>query len=213
MLNNKKALLIGASGLTGTVLLNLLLNNEHYVTVFILVRKKLSIEHPKLVQIVFNFITPQILDIQADDCFCTLGTTIKKAGSQAEFYKVDYTYVTEIAKAAFENGCKQFAVVSAMGANSNSSIFYNRVKGEMENTLKNIGFTFLGILQPSLLLGDRKEKRFFEKFAAFIMTSFSFLLPAAYKAIDVSQVAQKMVHIMNENLTGIHVFTSDKIRV
>ncbi|MFZ4057172.1 MAG: hypothetical protein ACOYKE_03500 [Ferruginibacter sp.] len=82
----------------------------------------------------------------------------------------------------------------------------------MENALKNIGFNFLGILQPSLLLGNRQEKRFFEKFAAFMMTTFSFLLPATYKAIDVTQVAQKMVNCMNENLTGIHVFTSDKIR-
>jgi uncharacterized protein YbjT (DUF2867 family) len=130
-----------------------------------------------------------------DAVICCLGTTIKKAGSQEKFKEVDYSYPLLAAKSAKENGVKAFLIVSAMGADANSMVFYNRVKGEVERELAGIGFPFLGIFRPSLLLGDRKEVRIGEKIGEFVgaFLPFSLLGLKKYKPIDADCVARSML--------------------
>ena len=143
--------------------------------------------------------------------FCCLGTTIKTAGSKEAFRKVDLDYVVNVAKAAKENGVNHFAVVSAMGADKNSNIFYNKTKGEMEDAIKTIGFNSTYIIRPSLLLGDRKEFRFGELLGKFIMITLSFLIPKKYRAIYDVQVALAMIHFMNQAENGFFVKENDEL--
>lgn len=148
--------------------------------------------------------------------FCCLGTTIKTAGSQEAFLKVDYTYVIESARIAKSQGATAFSVVSAMGANSKSGIFYNRVKGDMEEALQKIGFSSLLIFRPSLLIGERKEVRPGEVIGAAISNLFSFLFVSGlkkYKPIQGSLVAKSMLDHAKEQKTGLQIIESDKISI
>ncbi len=210
----KTALVAGATGLIGTSLIRMLLESQAYDQVHILVRRKMELVHPKLNQHVLNFdeLPQQNFDFKVDDAYCTLGTTIAKAGSQDAFIKVDHTYVVDFAKAALSLGASGFFVVSSMGANPSSSIFYSRVKGQMEEELKSIGFPRLGIFRPSLLLGPRVEKRAAERFSGWMMTALDFMVPRKYKTIHVDKVAKKMIEkaLLEEN--GIYTFDSGQLQ-
>jgi uncharacterized protein YbjT (DUF2867 family) len=155
----KTALIIGASGLVGNLLTIRLLEEKKYEKVKIVVRRKLDITHPILEQTVSDFEHFPKDKIVADDIFCCLGTTMKKAGSKAAFEKVDYEYPLKLAQIALKNGATQYAIVTAMGADSKSMIYYNRVKGDIEKALIDLHFPNLMIFRPSMLLGDRKEHR------------------------------------------------------
>lgn len=194
----RSALIVGATGLVGNELLHILLHSDTYEHIKVLVRNPLSIKHDKLTQVVVNFdeLNKYEVEFNVHDVFCCLGTTIKKAGSQAAFKKVDFEYPILAAKLAKNQGAQQFVIVSAIGANAQSNIFYSRVKGEVEEALKQIQFASLHIFRPSLLLGSRKEFRFGEKAAAIIIPIFSPLLAGKlnkYKPIQAKQVAQAMV--------------------
>ena len=206
---HKTALVLGASGLIGNLLTHRLVDSPIYSNVKVLVRKSLSWQHPRLQEVQFDFDHPNGLLAQADDIFCCLGTTIKKAGSRENFRKVDYQYPMDIARLGLTNGAQQFAIVTAMGANPASSIFYNRVKGEVERDLAALNYPTLLIFRPSLLLGDRSENRFTERIASGVMRLFSPLIPAKYKGIDADKVANAMLLTMQQELTGKHVFESD----
>ncbi len=210
----KTAVVAGASGLVGSALIKRLTDTSEYGQVHILVRKELDLVHPKLVQHIVDFDQLENLtfDFIPDDAFCTLGTTISKAGSQTAFIRVDHNYVCTFAEMAKELGVTGFFVVSSMGANQASSIFYNKVKGRMEDDLKKIGFPRLGIFRPSLLLGPRKEKRAGEKFAGWILKLLDFMIPSKYKAIDVDNVAKKMVEVALLAENGIFILESDKLQ-
>jgi uncharacterized protein YbjT (DUF2867 family) len=215
MSSPRTALIAGASGLVGSQLLRLLLHNERYSHVIALVRKPLPMQHPKLEQRVISFDKLHLLeDIAADDVFCTLGTTMKIAGSKENFYRVDYTYVIQLAETAAKLGADKFLVVSAMGANADSVFFYNQVKGKMENTLRQMPFNAVHIFQPSLLLGERTQKRTGEKIGEFLMNVFSFALTGPfkkYRAISAEKVAQAMLQAALQNQSGVHVHLSDEI--
>jgi uncharacterized protein YbjT (DUF2867 family) len=216
-LQKKTALLVGASGLVGSFCLRLLLQTDWYANVIVVGRKALPIEHPKLRQLVIDFdkLDTYKDSLIADDVYCTLGTTISKAGSRDNFYKVDYTYVVKLAAITSANFASQFLVVSAMGANPDSSFFYNRVKGQMENTVKPMPFLGVHIFQPSLLLGPRPEKRFGESIAAFFMTKLDFLFTGKlkkYKAIPAEDVAKAMLYAAMQEGAGIKIHDSDTIR-
>lgn len=210
----KHALVAGASGLIGSALVKLLLERPEFSQVHILVRKPIDLVHPKLIQhpVDFNQLVSTTLDFEITDAFCTLGTTIGKAGSKSAFYTVDHDYVISYAKKALALGASGFFVVSSMGALATSSIFYNRVKGEMEKDVKCIGFPTLGIFRPSLLLGPRKEKRFGEKLAGWMMNAFDFLIPLKYKAIQVENVARKMVEVSLKEEKGTIILESDQLQ-
>ena len=195
----KKALVIGASGLIGQQLIELLLQDENY-SVIALIRTALPIQHQRLLQVPFNFDNPNNDLIKADEIFCCLGTTIKVAGSQQAFYKVDFEYVLDIAKRAYMNGAKKFALVSSLGANIKSTVFYSKTKGAIEEAVTKIGYESLFIFRPSILLGKRTAFRAGERIA-----------PKKYQAIQARQVAKAMIASMNSGDKGVHILESNKI--
>lgn len=207
----KTAIVLGATGLIGKKVTEHLLKNDVYSTVIILVRKPLNINHPRLKQHIFNYDAIDNTLLKGDDLFCCLGTTIKTAGSKEAFRKVDLDYVVNVAKASKVNGINHFAVVSAMGANKNSTVFYNQIKGEMEESIKAVGFNSTYIIRPSLLLGDRKEFRFGELIGKFFMITLSFLIPKKYRAIYDVQVAIAMIHFMSHTERGFFVKENDEL--
>ena len=210
----KTALIAGASGLIGSSLYRMLLEAPQYDRVHILVRRKIDFDHPKLVQYVVDFdnLKNYQLDFSADDAFCTLGTTIAKAGSKPAFIRVDHDYVLSFAEIALAAGATGFYLVSSMGANPDSNIFYNKVKGLVEEDLKLLGFPRMGIFRPSLLLGPRVEKRAGEKFASWMMMALDFMIPSKYKAIHVDKVARKMIEAALQDERGIFVLESDQLQ-
>jgi uncharacterized protein YbjT (DUF2867 family) len=153
--------------------------------------------------------------IQAHDIYCCLGTTIKKAGSQEAFRTVDFSLVVTTAELMRKQGADQFLVISAMGADSNSKIFYNRTKGEMESALQGLNYPCLRILRPSLLLGNREEFRLGEKIGILLTPVLRpFLLGSLkkYRPVEAQSVAQFMVKVAHDGpLSGVHVYESDLI--
>ncbi|GAB2534480.1 Rossmann-fold NAD(P)-binding domain-containing protein [Spirosoma aerophilum] len=213
----KTALVIGATGLIGNLLTHQLVESPVYTTVKVLARKSLGWQHPRLQEVQFDFDHPNGLLTQADDIFCCLGTTMKKAGSKDAFQKVDYKYPLDIARLSLANGAQQFSIVTSMGADSESSFFYNRVKGEVERDLALLSFPTLLIFRPSLLLGNRstgsqQETRLGERIAEGAMRLFKPLIPARYRAIEAARVANAMLVTAQENLTGKHIFESDALQ-
>lgn len=194
----KTALLVGASGLVGSHCLQQLIDSEHYAKVTVLGRRATGVTHPKLEERVVSFEDPAALEQMAhgDDVFCCLGTTMKKAGSRRAFRRVDHDYVIGVAKAALANGAQHFLLVSSLGANATSSVYYSRVKGETETEARKLGFAVVHILQPSLLLGDRREQRPTERLAMRIAPILAPLLRGPlrkYRAIEARDVARAMV--------------------
>lgn len=202
------ALVAGATGLVGRQLLSLLLQDNFYDIVKAITRKPLSFTHPKLQNIIVNFDDLTEESVKANDVFCCLGTTIKQAGSQEAFIKVDFQYPLTLARLSKVQGAEQYMLISALGANKNSSIFYNRVKGETEAAITSIGFRTVHIFRPALLLGAREEKRPGEDAAKFFFNVFGFLVPKKYKAIDSAKVAGAMAWHARQNKTGTFVHES-----
>ena len=217
MTKTKSALLIGASGLVGGHCLQFLLEEASYTRVVILVRRPLSITHNKLVQHVVDFSELETLGecLTADDVYCCLGTTIKKAGTKEAFRKVDFDYPIKIAALTQHLGANQFLIVTSLGADSHSRIFYNRVKGEVEEAIGKISFPTINIFQPSLLLGDRTEHRRGEKAGAFIMSGLKYVMAGPlkkYRAIQARDVAKAMVQVAQKNLKDVNIFDSMQIQ-
>ena len=196
--------------------MQLLLEDSSIQGVTIFVRKELNLKNPKLKQVIVDFdkLDSYAEHFKVDQVFCCLGTTIKTAGSQEAFLKVDYTYVIESARIAKSQATPAFSVVSAMGANSKSGIFYNRVKGDMEEALQKIGFSSLLIFRPSLLIGERKEVRTGEVIGAAISNLFSFLFVSGlkkYKPIQGSLVAKSMLDHAKSKIKGFQIIESDEM--
>ena len=207
---NKTALIAGASGLTGGYLLNLLLESPEYSSVIAYVRKSSGLTHPKLKEIVVDWETLQE-PVAAVDIFCCLGTTIKKAGSQEAFRRVDYNYPLQLAQLQYRGGSQQFLLVSAMGADAKSSIFYSRVKGELENALQSIGYKSLHIFRPSFIAGPRKESRTGEKIGLAIFSILSPLFIGSlkkYAPIQAEHIARAMLRTAQKNEQGTKVYDS-----
>jgi uncharacterized protein YbjT (DUF2867 family) len=212
-MEKRNALIAGATGLVGNSLLRQLLDNDQYDKIFVITRKSIDIVHPKLIQqlIDFNAIESLKPGLPVDDVFCALGTTIKVAGSQDAFYKVDYTYVVNLGKWCSANGVKRFLVVSAMGADAKSGIFYNRVKGEMEAAVSQLDIPQKRIFRPSLLMGNRTEKRGGEKLAQVVMGTLGFLFVGPlqkYKGIHADVVAKSMIMASKQDIAGFTVYES-----
>ncbi len=213
MASRRVALIAGATGLTGRHLLELLLAESRYSRIHAIVRKSSLAAQARLEEHIVDFDHLAPLP-KVDDVFCCLGTTIGKAGSHAAFRKVDLDYVASLATAAKQSGARRFFVVSAMGANAKSAVFYNRVKGEMEQALQRIGFSELHIFQPSLLLGERRETRFGERFGILAFTAMAPLMrgPARkYRPIAASAVARAMVKAAWTGKAGTTRYPSDRI--
>lgn len=158
----KTAILIGATGLVGNHCLQQLLDSPAYGKVVAVSRRPIPLQHEKLVRIEvasFDHLGEALQGVKAYDAFCCIGTTIRQAGTKAEFHKVDYGYALEFAHRMLRNGAKHFLLVSALGAQANSPIFYNRVKGLLEQEIRGLGFPRLSVFRPSLLVGGRPENR------------------------------------------------------
>jgi uncharacterized protein YbjT (DUF2867 family) len=214
-----QALVLGATGLVGGELVAELLRSEAYDAVVVLTRRPLAVRHPKLRETIIDLET---LEDHAEtfrgvrDVFCCLGTTIRKAGSQAKFRKVDLEYPLRAAKIAKRQGAGQFLAVTAMGADPNSKIFYNRVKGEAEKAMASVGIQGVHLFRPSLLLGERNEFRFGEAAGAWVMKSLDPLMrgrAAKYRAMPARTLARAMVNIALTGTAGVHIYPNDVIRV
>ncbi len=213
----RSALLLGATGLVGGHVLDLLLDDPAYGSVLALGRRALPREHPKLRQEVVDF--DRVRDfadrVRAQDVFCCLGTTLRAAGSREAFRRVDLDYPRALAEAAARNGAERFLLVSSMGADANSSFFYNRVKGEAEDAVRTLPFQEVVVLRPSLLLGERTERRPGEALAQRVMPRLSFLLAgplSKYRPVEARTVARAMVQLAKSGGRGVRVLESDAIQ-
>ena len=214
----RTALIIGATGLVGGHCLELLLQDEHYAHVATIGRRPAARVHRKLKQHIIDFKTlkPEADVTKADDVFCCIGTTIKKAGSREAFRKVDYEYPLDVARVVAENGAQQFLLVSSVGADARSSMFYSRVKGEIEAAVSTLPFDGVHIFRPSLLLGKREEPRTGERIAEAVLKVFSFMLSGSwkkYRPIEARAVAAAMVGVAKRHPQGVNVFESDQIKL
>jgi hypothetical protein len=182
--------------------------------VVLLLRKPLNISHSKLIQEVIDFDNPDASKIMGDDLFCAMGTTLAKAGSKDAQYKIDCTYPYEIGKIAKANGVKQYLLVSSLGADADSSNFYLRTKGDLEQKIKSLGFENFVSFRPSFLLGDRQEFRLGEKIAVVFVKLLNPLMIGGlkkYRGIEASKVAKSMQILANQGITGVRFVESDKI--
>lgn len=204
----KTALLVGATGLVGSFVLEALLNDDDYDKVIVLTRKSILKKHEKLKEVLVNFddLGAYSNEIKADVVFCCLGTTIKAAGSQEAFRKVDYEYPLRLAEIAKQNGTSAFLIITALGAAKSSIIFYNRVKGEVEEAIGRLNFDAFHILQPSLIIGERKESRTGEGLAQKLSPVYNTLMfgpLTKYKSIKAEQIAKAMIHFSKSAAKGI----------
>lgn len=210
------ATLVGATGLIGSYLLEELLNDPYFDTVRILIRRPIAITHPKLEKKIVDFNDNDSLLValsNIDVLFCAIGSTMKKVKGDKEAYrKIDFDIPVKLARFCKMTGCEKFVLVSSAGANSKSSNFYQRLKGETEEAVKSVGLQTIHIMRPSLLLGERKEFRLGENIGKALMTSLSFLIPEKYKAIQGKDVAKVMVALAKENNEGVFIHENSEIR-
>ncbi|WP_025716743.1 NAD(P)H-binding protein [Paenibacillus sp. 1-18] len=215
----RKAVVVGATGLVGGYVVRELLVQKEYGRVMVVGRHPLEIKHPKLEQANIDWEQPQKTASAfegADDVFCCLGTTMKKAGSKEQFRRVDLDYPVLTARLGKEAGAGQMLAISSMGANPNSRVFYNRTKGEAEEALAAVGLPALHLFRPSLILGARPERRAGEAAAAVVMKALDGMMTgklAPYRAIPASVIARAMVRIALAQANGVHIYPNDIIRV
>lgn len=213
---NKTALIIGATGLVGRHLLTYLLEGSEYKSVVALTRKKLEVDHEKLEQHLVDF--DRLSDyhelFSVDTVFCTLGTTMKVAKTKEQFVKVDFDYPFEAARLAKQSHVPQFFLVTAMGANQHSRFFYNQVKGNAEEAIKQLDFRNLYIIRPSLLVGERESKRLGEDFGQKLYHLFPNIFRGRlqkYKPNQGLDVAKVMYHLSLVAEEGTHIIESSAI--
>ena len=213
----KTALIAGSTGLVGGHLLKLLIESTEYNRVIALVRNPIDAESDKLevLQVNFDDLENELNGVQADDVFCCLGTTMKKAGSKEKFKKVDLKYPVDIGRQALAYGASTYLLISAIGADTGSSFFYNQVKGEVEEQVGRLGYNSVHIFRPSLLLGGREETRIGEKIAETFTKALGFLFIGPlkkYKGIEASKVANAMFEMAQHHSQGIRIYESDDLQ-
>ena len=213
-----KAVIAGASGLIGSCLLELLLASPQYDEVVVLVRKQLPVAHKKLLQVTVDF--DHLEDHQAlitgHALFCCLGSTRKKTPDLAQYRKIDYDYPLQLAQIAVENRVMHYHLVSALGADPNSSNFYSRMKGEIEAAVMKAGVKCLHIYEPSILTGNRQESRPMERFAISLINAINPLLIGSlkkYRSIPAATVARAMFKQSLKTEEGIFVHSSERIKL
>ena len=211
----KTALVFGSSGLVGGYLLNQLIDNDNYNIIKIFVRSEPENNDPKveIIKTDFNNLENHKEDIKGNDCFFCIGTTKQNSPDQSEYRRVELDVPKKIAQIAKSNSVNSFVFVSSGYADPKSSGDYLKFKGEVEEELKRLNFPKLGIMRPSFLLGDRKEKRVGEKIGIFVFKLLSplFLGPLKkMKPIHSETVAKAMISSANENLKK-NVFESNEI--
>ena len=205
------ALIAGASGLVGGECLRRLPASAAYSTVTIVTRRPLGdvAGHPKVREIVIDFARLDSVkaELRADHVFCALGTTIRKAGSQAKFRQVDFDYPRRLAELTLRNGAKHFSLVSALGASSKSGVFYSRVKGELEDALRAMGWPSLCLLRPSVIAGERRESRPLERLSGMLLRCG----PSTYRPVAAGSIAAAMIATARQQAAGVTILESREI--
>lgn len=211
-IKSKKAILIGASGFIGSYLLKELLKDADYDQIIVVVRKKLNLQHPKLKQLIGDFNTLPDLKEQlvADEIFITLGTTKKKTPDLKIYYQIDHDYPVLAAKIVKDNGAKAVFLVTAVGANPNSGIFYVKTKGETERDILALDFNYTHIFRPSMIMGNRQEHRPMEGLLIKIWALINPLLMSKglkkYKGMDGRDIAKAMAAVAKQPSEKIKIY-------
>jgi len=209
-MDHQTAIVIGATGLVGSWLVQLLLKDDRFSAVKILARRSSGIKHSKLEEYIINFDDPVSWKhlVKGDVLFSALGTTLKSAGGKDAQYKVDHTYQLTVAKAAAENNVPVYVLVSAAMANEHSRIFYTRMKGKLERDIRQLPFKNTHIIQPGMLMGDRIENRPLEKMGTPILQFLNKLgIAKKQKPIHASMVAQAMINISFKSQQHINTYS------
>jgi uncharacterized protein YbjT (DUF2867 family) len=206
----RSALVVGATGLVGAEIVRQLVADASVDRIVVISRRPLA-DRPARVEshvVDFDRLREHASLFAVDQIFCALGTTIKQAGSQAAFRQVDFEYPLAVARLGLKAGARHFLLVSALGANSESGIFYNRVKGELEDQLRSLGYRSVSIARPSLLLGKREEFRLMERVGMVIGE----LVPGRYRPVHAEAVAKSLVTAAQIDAPGLHIIESEEIR-
>ena len=211
----KTALIFGSSGLIGSHLLDLIINDNNYNKIKLFVRSEPTKSNSKLeiIKINFNNLEKHKDSITGDDCFFCIGTTRKNTSDKNEYIKVEYNLPVDVAKIAKSNSINNFIYISSLGANPNATGLYLKNKGQAEEELLKLNFSNLSILRPSILLGNRKENRFSEKIGIFVMKTLSPLFLGKlkkYKPIQVENIVKTMLHLTQKDYQK-NIFESDEI--
>ena len=215
MISKKKtALLLGATGLIGRCLLECLIESDEYERINIISRGPIDVNHKKITVVVKDFEQLDTLTdwFNVDDVFCCLGTTSKKSLNKSSFRRVDYDYVVLSARLSKQRNVSKFLLVSAIGANSKSQFFYNKLKGETETSIKNMYLTSVVIFRPSLLLGKRSEFRLGESIFAWLAPFYSVFLVGnlkKYRPINANSVSKAMIEYAKKDTGAYHVVYFD----
>jgi uncharacterized protein YbjT (DUF2867 family) len=208
----RSVLLLGATGLVGAELLRQLLADATVGQIVALTRRPLenagTTEKLRNEVVDFDRLSNHAGLFAVDQIVCALGTTIKQAGSQDAFRRVDFDIPLAAANLGIEHGAKDFLLVSALGASARSRVFYNRVKGELEDALRTLPFRSITIARPSLLLGDRSEPRVGEEVAK----RFGWVAPGRYKPVRASRVAAALVAAARSVTPGMRILESDELQ-
>ena len=203
MTKAKTALIAGATGLVGGELLKQLLEGDRYHKVIVVTRRELGLRarHPKARQVLVDFakLEQHAEDLRADHVFCTLGTTIARAGSQAEFVKVDLDYPLRLARVTLGQGARHYSIVTALGASKSSPFFYSRVKGSVEAELESMGWPSLALLRPSVIAGHRAERRPAEQLSQVLLR----YAPAIWRSVPAADIAACMIEVAGREPRGV----------
>lgn len=200
----KSALIIGATGLTGSLVLKQLLKREDYEKVILLSRRSVDIRHEKIEEHLGDILNLENFEkyFDVDEVYVCIGTTKKKTPDSEQYRRIDYGIPVQAAHLAKRNGVSSIAVVSAIGANSSSRFKYNRIKGDMEKDVTAAGVPHTFILRPSFIAGQRSEKRNGERFGLFLFKLIEPLFIGSakkYKAVEAKDIASKMIALCNSN--------------
>lgn len=208
------AIIIGASGATGFEIVKQTLENPNFDKVKVFVRKNLALDHEKLEQhlVDFDHIETWKAQLTGDVLFSALGTTIKIAKTKANQYKIDHTYQYEVAKAAAENGIQTYVLVSSYGASPTSKIFYSRMKGELEEAIKQLSFKSMHIFQPGILDRHQNDDRSMERTSLKVIRFLNKLgILKSQRPMPVEVLASKMIQVSLKDQTGVHYYQLNKI--
>lgn len=209
----KTAIILGATGLTGSLLLEKLLKDPSFKKIKLFSRSSVQISNTKIEEHLIDMFELENYseEFRADVVFCCVGTTKAKTPDKEIYKKIDYGIPVEAAKLSKKNGINTFIVISSLGADPNSSVFYNKTKGEMQRDVLNQNIENTYVLQPSLIVGNRNVSRFGEDMAGFFMKIFGFLVPKKYKMIQAEIIADAMRTLAKENYTE-KIIPSEKIK-
>jgi uncharacterized protein YbjT (DUF2867 family) len=215
-MTEKTATVIGSTGLIGSNLVEILCSDNDYKFIRVIVRRPVTFDSPKVQVRIVDFSDNESFKgavAESDAVFCAVGTTQKKVkGDKVEYRKVDHDIPVNAARFCAETGCQSFLLVSSVGADSKSSNFYLKLKGEVEDAVSKMKIPSVSIFRPSILLGERNESRTGESIGKVFSSTFSFLIPSKYKPVQAREVARAMVAASKLERPGVNVYHYEEMR-